>query len=492
MFSFISQGDTTITSSNINVQGVHSSFASLLLAQGSLVINDSILNFQFSGTGIGGLIFSSQGIISDNCSINFLISTVRGGIFAYSAQIQINLQYFKTTGTFTIPAVNLVQVCDNLDIITWEVTILTQIFNKCGSGTCNCYCDSFSISTYCEKTEISLTSAQIYTEKSYFTIGLYNINCSFQNSFNNTLINIDINIVGKGMNYSVFCTNQAYNHVIVSGNYVAKSTSTSSEMIAALFINNYQKQISVQNCLLNINFTATNWFYAYIFQSSKSLDVTISNIRLNMSFTSNGQSQYYGLLYEFNASYLVLIKHSLLYYNITSTDIFIGVMFMVTQYITLQNLYIQYNVTNSNKNFGLSWQLVNAIYTNLELTGKINGNEWIRGITDNIAQGYFKVSNMIYSLQLYNIKSSACTALVKDMSKATSITFNNITFQGYARLNSISFLYAISSKQCITYSLAVSNDGMCYCPDTATPQLVNSVRVCKCPGSQTLSNNKCV
>ncbi|CAL6070533.1 Hypothetical_protein [Hexamita inflata] len=210
MFSFISQGDITVTSSIINIQGVHSSFGSLLLAQGTLVVNSSTLDFQFSGTGIGGLVFSSQGIVSDNCTMRFLVSAQRGGIFAYAALTQINLQYVNTTGTFTVPTINLVQVCQSVDIITWEVAILTQVFNKCGSGTCNSFCDSFSICTYCQKTEIQLTSASNQTEQSYIGNGTYNFQCSFKNSFNNSRINIDITVMGGGIAFSCLLCEQLY------------------------------------------------------------------------------------------------------------------------------------------------------------------------------------------------------------------------------------------------------------------------------------------
>ncbi|CAL6070523.1 Hypothetical_protein [Hexamita inflata] len=253
MFSFVSQGDITVTSSIINIQGVHSSFGSLLLAQGTLVVNSSTLDFQFSGTGIGGLVFSSQGIVSDNCTINYLVSAQRGGIFAYAALTQINLQYVNTTGTFTVPTINLVQVCQSVDIITWEVAILTQVFNKCGSGTCNSFCDSFSICMYCEKTEIVLTStAQNLTQQTYIYYDTGYVQCSLNNNLNNSRINIDINIVGKEIYYSIFCTKTAYNHVIVSGNYAFKSTN-SNQMTGAIFMNDYQKSINMQNCILNIN-----------------------------------------------------------------------------------------------------------------------------------------------------------------------------------------------------------------------------------------------
>ncbi|CAL6018770.1 Hypothetical_protein [Hexamita inflata] len=397
MFSFVSQGDITVTSSSINIQGVRSSFASLLLAQGLLLVNSSTLNFQFAGTGIGGLVFSSQGIISDNCTVNFLVSAQRGGIFAYAALTQINLQYVNTTGTFTVPIINLVQVCQNVDIITWEVAILTQVFNKCGTGTCNSFCDSFSICTYCEKTEIQLTSAQIYTENTYIYFRLGNVNCSLQSSFNNSKINIDINIlVGKDYNYSVFCTKTAYNNIIVSGNFVAKQTSSSYQLAGAIFMNDHLKSTNMQNCVLKINFVTINFLHIFIFINSRSLDFTISNIRFNISMTATTSqyfAQYYGLLYSFDVNYLLLIKDAKIYYNIISTDIFVGTT-QLTQYITMVRLFIKNNVTSSVKNFGISYQLNNAIFTDVELTGKIvNGQQWIRGISELLG-GYFQIQNM--------------------------------------------------------------------------------------------------
>ncbi|CAL6030855.1 Hypothetical_protein [Hexamita inflata] len=492
MFSFVSQGDITATSSSINIQGVRSSFGSLLLAQGSLVVNSSTLNFQFSGTGIGGLVFSSQGMISDNCTVNFLVSAQRGGIFAYAALTQINLQYFNTTGTFTVPTVNLVQVCQNVDIITWEVAILTQVFNQCGSGTCNSFCDSFSICTYCEKTEIQLTSASNYTEQSYIGNGIYNFQCSLKNSFNNSRINIDINIVGKNFYYSVFCTKTAYNHILVTGNYVATSTTTSTNnMIVSIFVNDYLQKAILQNCLLKVDFKAIKWFIAQIFLNSRSLDVSISSLILNITFVADTYSCFYGFTTDFtSASSQLLIQDTKIHYNISSLQQFTGIIFMeMNQGTVLQRLFIKYNVTSSNTNYGLAFKLVSAILKDVELAGKINGNQVIRGIADNLG-GYFQIQNLKYSLIISNVKTDSA-ALVKDMSGASSVAINNIIFEGYTRLNAISFSYTKGSI-CISGSQTVGSDGMCYCYDTATPQIVNSVRVCKCPGSQTLVSNKCV
>ncbi|CAL6017836.1 Hypothetical_protein [Hexamita inflata] len=207
--------------------------------------------------------------------------------------------------------------------------------------------------------------------------------------------------------------------------------------------------------------------------------------------TSQYFAQYYGLMYTFDVNYLLLIKDAQIYYNITSTDIFVGIT-QQTKYITMVRLFIQNNVTSSVKNFGISYQLNNSIFTDVELTGQIvNGQQWIRGISELLG-GYFQIQNMTYSLQLDNIVSSACNALVKNMAGASSVVINNIIFEGYARLNAISFSYIKGSNQCITGSQTVGRDGMCYCYDTATPQIVNSARVCKCPGSQTLKSNKCV
>ncbi|CAL6017822.1 Hypothetical_protein [Hexamita inflata] len=493
MFSFVSQGDITVTSSIINIQGVHSSFGSLLLAQGSLLVNSSTLDFQFSGTGIGGLVFSSQGIVSDNCTINYLVSAQRGGIFAYAALNQINLQYVNTTGTFTVPAVNLVQVCQSVDIITWEVAILTQVFNKCGSGTCNSFCDSFSICTYCQKTEIQLTSASNQTEQSYIGNGTYNFQCSFKNSFNNSRINIDINIVGKNFYYSVFCTQKTYNHILVSGNYVVTSTTTSTNnMIVSIFVNDYLQQATLQNCLLKVNFKAIKWFIAQIFLNSRSLDLSISSLILNITFVADTYSSFYGFTTDFtSASSQLQIQDTKIHYNISSLQQFTGIIFMeMNQGTVLQHVLIKYNVTSSNSNYGLAYKLVSAILKDVELAGKINGKQVIRGIADNLG-GYFQIQNMKCSLQLSNIKTDSA-ALVKDMSGASSVTITNIVFEGYARLNAISFSYIKGSNQCITGSQNIGSDGMCYCYDTATPQLVNSARVCKCPGSQTLVSNKCI
>ncbi|CAL6070524.1 Hypothetical_protein [Hexamita inflata] len=185
----------------------------------------------------------------------------------------------------------------------------------------------------------------------------------------------------------------------------------------------------------------------------------------------------------------ILIKDAKILYNVTSTDLFIGIA--QTNYITLLHVLIKYNVTNSIKNYGITNKLSNAIFNNVELTGKINNAQFfIRGIAGTLG-GYFQIQNVKYSLQLSNIVNDTA-ALVKDMSGASSVTITNIVFEGYTRLNAISFSYIKGSNQCITGSQNIGSDGMCYCYDTATPQLVNSVRVCKCPGSQTLNNNKCV
>ncbi|CAL5982834.1 Hypothetical_protein [Hexamita inflata] len=208
LFSFLSEGDINISSSVAQIVIPQSQYAALIQSQGNLQILDCQFSFESTAIALGGLLFQSMSLKLENCTYQFKISCSKGGMFSYSAINDMELNNFIAIGVFNTPQSYLVIVCNNLNIITQNVTTDFNVQYKCSQGNCNILCNNLPLNPICNMVtyQYIAPSFQKININSYGKI--VTVKCAVPSNLdvNNSYIIFNLNTTSNNQMFSIFCT----------------------------------------------------------------------------------------------------------------------------------------------------------------------------------------------------------------------------------------------------------------------------------------------